>query len=219
MIILVLLKFAVIIYAQQCNNDYVVSKNGETYLTISSVNKSCKCQSFIGDGTGLTNLENNQIIANLKQIVLQQQQQINTLNMTLNQLITPWQNYTPILTSDGYPAGSKYVRGNNISYKVIGNTVFLKGQVVIGEGQPGLGGTFIKISLPIGLQGKQGINQIGIGSITGTGQANILAGTWGIETADLYNLRALKMSNEYFTDNDVQSGHGFVGSISGQYEI
>jgi hypothetical protein len=61
-LLIIMCKFGII--AQQCN-DYVIEKNGNPVFTISSANDSCICKSFIGDGSGLTNLQNQIIIANL----------------------------------------------------------------------------------------------------------------------------------------------------------
>src|SRR4051812_4743978 len=51
---------------QQCGaNDYVISKNNQTYFTIFANNQTCACSSFVGSGSQLTGLENQPIVKNL----------------------------------------------------------------------------------------------------------------------------------------------------------
>jgi hypothetical protein len=79
------------IIGQQCNNDYVISNNNnEQVFTISSTNNSCICKSFGGDGSKLTNLNNNTIISSLitqinnnLEIIGNMQNQITLLNQTV----------------------------------------------------------------------------------------------------------------------------------------
>ncbi len=43
--------------AQEYSNDYIISNNEQTLFTISSSNKYCICNSFIGDRSKLDNLK------------------------------------------------------------------------------------------------------------------------------------------------------------------
>lgn len=72
--------------AQQCNsNDYIIQNNGESVFTISSVNNSCTCQSFVGDGTLLTNLQNNSAVSNLNSQLNYQQNLITNMQNNITQ--------------------------------------------------------------------------------------------------------------------------------------
>lgn len=72
--------------AQQCNdNEFFVGKDGQTYFAVSA-NKSCFCDSFIGNGSGLTGLDNQPTIRQLEETLFLQQQQIANLTSQITSL-------------------------------------------------------------------------------------------------------------------------------------
>jgi hypothetical protein len=126
------------VIAQQCNNDYIIYENNEPIFTISANNKSCICKSFIGDGSNITNLNNNIIIkyltdqinnqtvkndymnkiienntiqiSNMLQMIEQQQQQITMLQQTI------LNNIPQLNTSNTYTATQTFLNGTTGYY-------------------------------------------------------------------------------------------------------
>ena len=78
-----------VVFAQQCNvtdNDFIIENNNKPVFTISSTNNSCICESYTGDGSMLSGLQNNTIIANLTAQVSQLQSQIANLTQQITNI-------------------------------------------------------------------------------------------------------------------------------------
>lgn len=80
---IILSSFLYQIKGQQCNEDYVIAKNGQSLFTISATNGSCICKSFTGDGSYLSGLQNNDVITNLLTQINLLQNQVSLLNDTV----------------------------------------------------------------------------------------------------------------------------------------
>lgn len=71
-----------LVLAQQCtSNDFIIENNGDQIFTISSVNKSCICQSFAGDGSNLTGMNNQPTVMAMNQTITNLNAQ--TVNLTI----------------------------------------------------------------------------------------------------------------------------------------
>jgi hypothetical protein len=118
-----ILSFNKNVIAQQCNNDYVISNNNESLFTISASNKSCICNSFIGDGSKLNNLENNQIITNLLQTILILQNRIENLTLQISTIQNPIIAKYKTNSGQSIQSGSYFIINFDIKEFDIYNTV------------------------------------------------------------------------------------------------
>ncbi len=166
-------------------------------------------------------------IDQLKKVVALQQAKLADLASAIDSLKAPWLSYVPVVQQDGTPA-SVTVLGNTVRYKRIGNTVLVQGYLILGERAPGQGGTFIKLSLPI--NGRQGVDQFGIGAVdTYAVQAhNAVPGSGVIYGVDPSVIRFKKGGTEerttiglgpYFRAEDARHTFGVIYALFGSYEV
>jgi hypothetical protein len=94
--------------------------------------------------------------SDLLQMVQQQAAQIQLLHVILAtmqaQLMNGWLSYNPVVTSDGSTQCSHQSSGGTptLRYTLLGKMCFLRGEIEFGLVLSGVGGSFIKISLPPG---------------------------------------------------------------------
>jgi hypothetical protein len=134
---------------------------------------------------------------------------------------TIWKSYAPTVTSDG-TTPSIYIWNSVFRYKQIGKTVCLQGHISLGNTLSGVGGTYIRMTLPV--NAKTGLIQPGIGvaslGVGGVSTPSLTTGSGVIESSDNTKIRLGKNNGSWFIPGDIGAGYalGYIAPFA-CYEI
>jgi len=141
-----------------------------------------------------------------------------------------WRTYSPVIFSDGSPRASVTADHRStdvtLSYALSGSTCWLQGSMMWGLTTAGAGGSFIRISLPPGVQGLAGVTQSGIGSVqtifpVSNSGGKALAGTGFIVNGDpnnIYLRTGFLGDGDAYTDQVASAGFAFMWSVQGAFQ-